>query len=649
MTHPLLKHLPQPRFVIHWVIHWVIRWVPRWVPRWALGLWIGTLCLAGTGLAQVSPFDGIKWSEDQPQVKVGETWYELVSIEGKSRAEILEYCQATYGGKANKRFVEDLVDVLEGMGAEVTSDVDLVLLDLETKKRVEMADVPMTRAKRQALYGQYPETRKQEAAISREGILTDIDTLAQLLQTTSSYARLHGDDALMALKVLRNELEDPARAGDVDLIQVRLQLVRAIGLLGDRHARLRFPTGWPDVAEGYLPFTLAPLDDGVVLVTPSSRFQGTFGPSVGTKPVVLEIEGRSFSEWVEILSLRHRHAPLEARRLRAAEELINVAGALEVAAGTKLDTATRKVQAKITQEDGSPLDLVLELTDRPRRWRAIDNRPIDDNASAGVIDSLFATLEGEIGYIQIPAMWSRSDQPRFFEQLPTRMEGFRGGKALIIDIRHNGGGTRDVLMALAPYLVAADTDPWIANVAHVRMTPPPPPGTDISGMAGRFLFPRGDGRLSAADRTAIDSFMETFKPEWDFDRKRFSEAYFLILRGDASGKSGVEPRHLGLPVYVLVNERCFSAASVFAAALKGLEGVTLAGVRTDGSSGRSQRFRLPRTGINLKLSTMISFQRDGKTLDGNGTLPDIEIRPDLDQVLGDNDTQLDVLLELIRK
>ena len=98
-----------------------------------------------------------------------------------------------------------------------------------------------------------------------------------------------------------------------------------------------------------------------------------------------------------------------------------------------------------------------------------------------------------------------------------------------------------------------------------------------------------------------------------------------------------------------MNERSFSAASVMAAVFKGLDNVHLVGMTTDGSSGRSLDFDLPNSKIKLKVSTMLSFQRNGKTLDGNGTEPDLVIEPTLDDVLGKKDTQLEQLLEHIRK
>ena len=46
---------------------------------------------------------------------------------------------------------------------------------------------------------------------------------------------------------------------------------------------------------------------------------------------------------------------------------------------------------------------------------------------------------------------------------------------------------------------------------------------------------------------------------------------------------------------------------------------------------------------------MLSFQRNGKTLDGNGTVPDIVLERSEAQVLGKKDTQLERLIELIQK
>ena len=101
------------------------------------------------------------------------------------------------------------------------------------------------------------------------------------------------------------------------------------------------------------------------------------------------------------------------------------------------------------------------------------------------------------------------------------------------------------------------------------------------------------------------------------------------------------------PVYILVNENSFSAASVFTSAFKSLPNVKIVGVTTDGSSGNSRVLHLKHSNTRVKVSTMLSFQRNGKTLDGNGTVPDILIPANEIQVLKGVDHQLNHLIMLI--
>ena len=101
-------------------------------------------------------------------------------------------------------------------------------------------------------------------------------------------------------------------------------------------------------------------------------------------------------------------------------------------------------------------------------------------------------------------------------------------------------------------------------------------------------------------------------------------------------------------VYILANENSFSAASVLVSTLKGLPNIKIVGVNTDGSSGNSERFELPNSELRGKISTMVSFQKDGKILDGIGTEPDIVIERNLDQIFMKEDYQLNKLLEIIK-
>ena len=99
----------------------------------------------------------------------------------------------------------------------------------------------------------------------------------------------------------------------------------------------------------------------------------------------------------------------------------------------------------------------------------------------------------------------------------------------------------------------------------------------------------------------------------------------------------------------MANEKSFSAASVFASVFKGLPNIKLVGINTDGSSGNSERFELPNSKLRGKISTMVSFQKNGQILDGIGTKPDIIIERNLDQIFWKEDYQLNKLKELIKE
>ena len=50
-----------------------------------------------------------------------------------------------------KRFAEDLVEVMSGMGEKVGSSVNLALKELDTNKAITIPDAPMTADNRRAV------------------------------------------------------------------------------------------------------------------------------------------------------------------------------------------------------------------------------------------------------------------------------------------------------------------------------------------------------------------------------------------------------------------------------------------------------------------------------------------------------------------
>lgn len=76
---------------------------------------------------KAAPFTGVRWDGDDPIVRVGGEWYEFVSLDDLSKSDILDFAKEEYGNRWQKRFSEDLVEVLDGMGYQPDVQVQLGL------------------------------------------------------------------------------------------------------------------------------------------------------------------------------------------------------------------------------------------------------------------------------------------------------------------------------------------------------------------------------------------------------------------------------------------------------------------------------------------------------------------------------------------
>lgn len=108
--------------------------------------------LPGGAFPKKSPFAAVRWRDAQPEVRVGEEWFELVSLDGIAAAEIVAFSRQTYGDKWRKRFEEDLVEVLSRMGHEPKDAVQLVVRPVGSSETLTLEDVPNTEANRRAIY-----------------------------------------------------------------------------------------------------------------------------------------------------------------------------------------------------------------------------------------------------------------------------------------------------------------------------------------------------------------------------------------------------------------------------------------------------------------------------------------------------------------
>ena len=94
----------------------------------------------------------MRWKSDLPIVRIDNIWCELIAIDDMPAQRIVTFCKKHYEGLWQKRFEEDLVEVLAAMGQQPGERVKLNVRDPQTRQVSELLDVPMTHANRQQLW-----------------------------------------------------------------------------------------------------------------------------------------------------------------------------------------------------------------------------------------------------------------------------------------------------------------------------------------------------------------------------------------------------------------------------------------------------------------------------------------------------------------
>jgi RNA polymerase sigma factor (sigma-70 family) len=137
--------------------------------------------------ARLAPFTGVRWRGEIPEVEVGGAWWELLSIDGVPAARIVAFCKERYGRPADllwrKRFSEDLVEVLAGMGKPPAAQVSLGLRSL-TDGRQSLVQSPMNSENRQRVW--LKNQQSHAPAADRPSSATDTPSSAATASKPSS-------------------------------------------------------------------------------------------------------------------------------------------------------------------------------------------------------------------------------------------------------------------------------------------------------------------------------------------------------------------------------------------------------------------------------------------------------------------------------
>lgn len=478
----------------------------------------------------------------------------------------------------------------------------------------------------------------QNQYLTKDQIKKDLAILDEILQNKSSYQGLNGFDYR---KDFDNYLEqiDNKKISQSDF---GLFLSKTIGKIGDRHSYVK-DYDLPETL--YFPLSFAPYGKKV-LVLYYDKANRKYHFHNSKFPYLKSINNIPIEKILQKIRPTDQLAPKKSYLLSAIRDLRDIETVFSILK-MKLPNP---LPITLENENGIKKEIKITLVsddDKGYLWDEqfhkkdfyfyYDDKKLNDKK---ILEQFFS-INDNIGYVQIYAMLDREESPVFFELLNDFMIKAKGTDALIIDVRDNGGGSRDLINELAGYFVDPNSI-YVVNATKQRGILPL--NDDLKQrLHNRYLFSKGE--LDIKEQKAVDKFMGSFEPMYKLDSGKFSEYHYYIFNGQKITKSKY---HFDKPIYILANESSFSATSVLVSTLKGLPNIKIVGVNTDGSSGNSERFELPNSKLRGKISTMVSFQKNGKILDGIGTKPDIIIERNLDQIFMKEDYQLNKLLEIIK-
>jgi hypothetical protein len=586
----------------------------------ALALSIVVQPATGQDFARLAPYQDIVFPAntlEPPRVLLDGEWFELLSIDGSPVAEIIGTAQAEFGSIWQKRVAEDLVEVLAAVGAPPGVEILLGLRSEDTGEAVTRTE-PMTAENRAALWaarqaragtlplGVVAARLPVPADLAPAQIAQDLETLEAEMEARWAYLRTTGVDHESAIEDVRARGADAMAHADFGV-----EVLRVVSMFVDGHATVR---GF-DYPDGMLPFFIESTGDRFVAIRPDrSAF---LDPE---HPYVTHLDGRPLDEWLEATEpFESKASPQWMRRngleLTRRVQFMRDAMGIERSGSVVVDLASEGGDRTSHITVAVPLSAV-----GPSPWPATESGIIGD----------------DVGYLRLPRM-DAAAVTEVFRWMPR----FRETRGLIVDVRGNGGGSRDALRALFPYLMSEGDAPRVVNAARYRLHPD---YTDDHLGGSRYMYRESWPGWPAAERDAIARFRETFEPEWLPPDEEFSDWHYLVM----SRAMNPDAYTYGRPVVVLLDPGSFSATDIFVSALKGWHDVTLVGTPSGGGSARQIPVRLPVSGLVLNLASMASFQWTGLLHDGNGTQPDVLVRPDPEYFLeGGRDNVLEAGLELL--
>lgn len=446
-----------------------------------------------------------------------------------------------------------------------------------------------------------------DLVIDRDAATTDIQVLEQALAGRFSYLEVSNVDLRAQCDALRSVLPS-----QVETPWFGMQLQKLVAGFVDGHIGVNARPH----PSGFFPFLTGLVGDRIAAF--ESDRSALLDPD---RPYLRSIDGVPIEKWLDAAA---QFVPAGSPQFKARNSLIWLRAAQLLRAELRLpqkDTAVVEVTSNTGDDTRTMTFEIVERAPQFGKWPRTETR----------------LLEGNVGYLRIAAMSSEAA-----EEIAEAMTLFADTVGLVIDVRGNSGGNRDLLLALLPYLMDPDEGPRVVNIAAYRRSD----GVPEDYLANRYLYPVDSKVWPTEERQILDSFMQGFEPEWTPAPVDFSEWHAMLVSPKTDRPI---TRYLDRPVAVLMDAASFSATDILLSALKGMPQVTLVGTPSGGGSARAQVVELPNSGLMVRFATMASFQASGQLFDGRGVQPDLAVSstPECYLVRG-SDYVLDEALKVLK-
>lgn len=313
----------------------------------------------------------------------------------------------------------------------------------------------------------------------------DLSILEEILHQQSSYQGLNGYDYFVDFEDYTNTLADK----NITQFDFGLFLAKSIGKIGDRHA---FIKDYNIRDSLFLPVAFAPLKDKT-LVLNYDEGKKEYGLWNAEFPYLHSINDIPIEEILPQILVGAVLAPENAYRTNAIRKLRDIETIFRI-----LDLELpNPLTITLENENEEQKKVTLNLVERKEKGKLWDEKSHSETFRAKEEqygDSEFVKgffkLKDDIGYIQIERMLAKKRTPKFFEELNDFMVKAKNNEALIIDVRNNGGGTRDLIQELAGYFIHPDSI-YVVNATKQRGELPLNENLKRA-LHGRYLYSRDE-------------------------------------------------------------------------------------------------------------------------------------------------------------